>query len=53
MDVALRLFLDAVAPTDRTERIPLEDADNRVLCKDITAPLDYPHYDQCILDGYA
>ncbi|OPY00776.1 MAG: Molybdopterin molybdenumtransferase [Syntrophorhabdus sp. PtaB.Bin047] len=53
MDEALRLFLDAVVPTDRTERIPLEDADNRVLCKDIAAPLNYPHYDQCILDGYA
>lgn len=53
MDEALRLFLGFTAPTDRSETILLDDADNRILCKDIIAPMDYPHYDQCILDGYA
>ncbi len=52
VDQALESFLDVVDPLERTVIISLEDADDRVLSRDITAPMDYPHYDQCILDGY-
>ena len=53
VDEALALFLSFVEPINRINTVPLEEADDRVLSKDIIAPLDYPHYDQCILDGYA
>lgn len=50
---ALEAFLSLVYPVSQTETIDLEDADNRALGKAILAPVDYPHYDQCIVDGYA
>jgi len=53
VDRALASFLEIVEPLKRTMTVLLEDADDRVLSKDILAPMDYPHYDQCILDGYA
>ncbi|HOI15103.1 MAG TPA: molybdopterin molybdotransferase MoeA [Geobacteraceae bacterium] len=53
VDEALKKFLSCVEPVTRTVRVPLEEADGRVLSSDVIAPLDYPHYDQCILDGYA
>jgi len=53
MDAALAALLDHLSPVERSETIRLEDADNRVVSGDVIAPMDYPHYDQCILDGYA
>jgi len=53
MDAALAAFLDHLSPIERSKTIRLEDADNRVVSGDVIAPMDYPHYDQCILDGYA
>jgi molybdopterin molybdotransferase len=53
VDEALALFLTFAEPVNRSIMLPLEDTDDRVLSKDIIAPMDYPHYDQCILDGYA
>jgi molybdopterin molybdotransferase len=53
VDQAMTSFLEIVEPLARTVIVPLEDADNRVLSKDVIARMDYPHYDQCILDGYA
>jgi len=53
VDEALNKFLSCVEPLTRTVTVPLEEADGRVLSSDVIAPLDYPHYDQCILDGYA
>jgi molybdopterin molybdotransferase len=53
VDEALARFLDWVRPIDRMTTISIDEADDRVLYSDIIAPMDYPHYDQCILDGYA
>ncbi len=53
MDAALTALLDHLSPVDHSQIVRLEDADNRVVSDDVIAPMDYPHYDQCILDGYA
>ncbi|HTX44622.1 MAG TPA: molybdopterin molybdotransferase MoeA [Methanocella sp.] len=50
---ALKIFLDTISPIGRKYMVELEYADNRVLASDIIAPKDYPHYDQCFMDGYA
>jgi molybdopterin molybdotransferase len=52
VDRALASFLEVVEPLRRTVSVRLEEADERVLARDVLAPMDYPHYDQCILDGY-
>jgi molybdopterin molybdotransferase len=46
-------FLDAVAPHDRRERVPLIDADGRALADTIRAPHAVPHYRRAAMDGYA
>jgi molybdopterin molybdotransferase len=53
VEEALKIFLDSVSPIGRKYMVELEYADNRVLASDIVAPKDYPHYDQCFMDGYA
>ena len=53
IDNALSVLLSNIDPLARTVTVSLEDADNRVLAGDLIAPMDYPHYDQCILDGFA
>jgi molybdopterin molybdotransferase len=50
---ALYIFLDSFSPLEGTETISLEEADGRVLCSDVTAPRDVPHYDRSAMDGYA
>ncbi|HEX2965260.1 MAG TPA: molybdopterin molybdotransferase MoeA [Syntrophorhabdaceae bacterium] len=53
VDDALAEFLSFVEPIGRTVMLTLEEADDRILARNVVAPMDYPHYDQCILDGYA
>ena len=50
---ALDVFLGSFRTPEATEAIPLEEADGRVLCRDIVAPRDVPHYDRSAMDGYA
>ncbi len=50
---ALNIFLGSFAPLEGTEAIALEAADGRVLCRDVVAPRDVPHYDRSAMDGYA
>jgi molybdopterin molybdotransferase len=52
-DSAYRLVIDAARPMDRTERIPVEQADGRVLATAITADQDVPAFDRAAMDGYA
>lgn len=52
-EAAIGLLLGIVAPVRRRETIGLEEADGRVTAGAVVAPIDYPHYDQCIVDGYA
>lgn len=49
---AQRLMLSHVS-RGAAERVPLEDAQGRVLAEDITAPHPYPHFRRSGMDGYA
>jgi len=49
---ALRILRDAAIPLDRTERVPLDAAHDRVLAVDIQAPQDVPAFDRAAMDGY-
>ncbi|MGA9402240.1 gephyrin-like molybdotransferase Glp [Haladaptatus sp.] len=44
---------EVVTGHDRTESVPLLDADDRVLAEEIVAPRNVPHYSQAAMDGYA
>jgi molybdenum cofactor synthesis domain-containing protein len=43
----------AVKPIERTERVPLAEANGRVLAHDITAAADVPPFSRAGMDGYA
>jgi molybdenum cofactor synthesis domain-containing protein len=53
LDAALGMLLDAVTPVDRTERVPLDEADGRVIAADVVAGSDVPPFDRAAMDGYA
>jgi molybdenum cofactor synthesis domain-containing protein len=53
LDEALALLLESAVPIDRTERAPLQDADGRVLARDVIANADVPPFDRAAMDGYA
>ena len=46
-------LLDAVTPHERTESVPVEAADGRVVAEPIDAPAPVPGYDRAAMDGYA
>lgn len=50
---ALRLVVDAARPIERTESLPLLDADGRVVARDVRATGDVPPFDRAAMDGYA
>jgi molybdenum cofactor synthesis domain-containing protein len=52
-DDAVRLVMEAARAIDRTERLPLVEADGRVAARDVTASLDVPPFDRAAMDGYA
>jgi len=50
---ARKRLLDAVAPIDRTETLPVASAIGRVLADPIRARRPVPHYRKAAMDGYA
>ncbi|CAD6510166.1 molybdopterin molybdotransferase MoeA [Paraburkholderia metrosideri] len=50
---ALATLLAAASPISGTESIPTLQALNRVLCADVTSPLDVPPMNTSAMDGYA
>ncbi|MBV0901974.1 molybdopterin molybdotransferase MoeA [Haloarcula salina] len=50
---AREALLAAVTPHERTERVPLRDADERVVASTVTADRPVPHYRRAAMDGYA
>ena len=52
-DQALRLALRAARPTDRTERVPVPDAESRVAAETVRSPIDVPLAARAAMDGYA
>ncbi|MCC5643214.1 molybdopterin molybdotransferase MoeA [Nostoc sp. CHAB 5824] len=53
---AQAIILNLVQPLDRqrdTELVDLLVADSRILAVPVTSPLDFPHWDNSAMDGYA
>jgi molybdenum cofactor synthesis domain-containing protein len=53
LDDALAVILEAAAPIERTERIPLREAAGRVIAAPPAASMDVPPFDRAAMDGYA
>ncbi|CQH59905.1 molybdopterin molybdenumtransferase [Halobacterium hubeiense] len=53
VEAARERLLDRVAVHDRTERVPLLDADGRTVATAVTAERDVPHYRRAAMDGFA
>jgi molybdenum cofactor synthesis domain-containing protein len=50
---AVSILLAAATPVTGTERVTLDDADRRVLARDVVAPDAVPPFDRAAMDGYA
>ncbi len=50
---ALERLLSAARPVRRTEKVPLHQAEGRVLAEDVAARLTQPPFDNSAMDGYA
>ncbi|MGJ3265038.1 MAG: molybdopterin molybdotransferase MoeA [Salinarimonas sp.] len=53
VDEARALIAARIAPVARVERVPLLEADGRVLADDISAPIPLPPFFNSAVDGYA
>src|SRR5213078_1529634 len=53
LDEALALILDAAQPVERTERVALTAARDRVAAAAVTSTLDVPPFNRAAMDGYA
>jgi molybdenum cofactor synthesis domain-containing protein len=53
LDEARELIDAALRPISRTERLPLADANGRVIARDVTASADVPPFSRAAMDGYA
>jgi len=53
IDEALALVLESGAPVERTERVALAAARDRVAAEEVTSALDVPPFDRAAMDGYA
>lgn len=53
VEEARAIVLGVANPIMRTERLPLLDAEGRVLADDTVAPGDVPPFDRAAMDGYA
>ena len=53
LDEAMALVREAAIPIDRTELVPLREANGRVLAAEAIAALDVPPFDRAAMDGYA
>lgn len=53
IEEAKALLMDAAVPIDRTERIAVSDAADRVLAVAVVSAVDVPPFDRAAMDGYA
>ncbi|MEO0540186.1 MAG: gephyrin-like molybdotransferase Glp [Cyanobacteria bacterium P01_A01_bin.105] len=53
VDEAESRILSLIQPLTETETLPLMAATGRVLAQPICSPLDFPHWDNSAMDGYA
>jgi molybdopterin molybdotransferase len=50
---ALAALLNAVAPVERSETVPLDEARGRVLAEALVARETLPHFSRALMDGFA
>ena len=50
---ALAILDEHAAPIERTERVPVDSADGRVLAADVVAAADVPPFSRAAMDGFA
>src|SRR5215208_4292748 len=53
VEEARALILDRLVTVAPAERLPLAEADGRILAETVFAPLDLPPFDNSAVDGYA
>jgi molybdenum cofactor synthesis domain-containing protein len=53
LDEALALAVEAARPVERTEEVPLSEANGRVVAQEVRAEADVPPFDRAAMDGYA
>lgn len=53
VDESLRLFLESISPSRKTEEISLEICTGRVLAEIVVSERAVPHYRRAAMDGYA
>ena len=53
LDEALALVLEQARPVERTERVPIREANGRVLAAGAVSTHDVPPFDRAAMDGYA
>jgi molybdenum cofactor synthesis domain-containing protein len=53
VEEARALLMAAATPIERTERVSIRDANNRVLAIDVVSAYDVPPFDRAAMDGYA
>lgn len=53
LEQAQSAIIDAVRPVEKTETVPLAEADGRFLAESATAIVDNPAFDNTAMDGYA
>src|SRR5678815_2801097 len=53
LEEARAIIERAIVPIDRTEVLPLHDANGRVLAQDVVSTIDVPPFSRAAMDGYA
>lgn len=53
VEEARKEFFSPVEPLNRTEELPLAEADGRISPEDVLAPRPAPHYRRAAMDGFA
>jgi molybdopterin molybdotransferase len=53
VEAAVALLFARVKPVAEVERVPLAEAEGRILAQELIAPLDLPGFDNSAVDGYA
>ena len=53
LEEAQAIIERAIVPIDRTEVLPLHDANGRVLAQDVVSTIDVPPFSRAAMDGYA
>lgn len=53
LDEARALLDRAIVPIDRSERVPIDEANGRVVARAVRSAIDVPPFDRAAMDGYA